>query len=168
MFPKMSAHFCFSKCSPHCLSASDPSVSKRIKIVECSQVPMKIVTIGIIAETGRWIDGGGKVKGGGRQVLVGRRGRWDGGHSVESEPLWKWRCIKPLLTWITQDKIFIYAIVWRQAGLSRALICFSPGWIKSLTIISGVNWWWLLLSFPPWEILMVKVTITLCLLHTSP
>lgn len=34
-----------------------------------------------------------------------------GGHIMESGPLCKWRCTKPLLTWIAQDKIFIYAIV---------------------------------------------------------
>lgn len=26
-----------------------------------------------------------------------------GGHSFESGPLCKWRCTKPLLTWISQD-----------------------------------------------------------------
>ena len=37
--------------------------------------------------------------------------RGSDGCPVESRSLCKWRCTKPLLTCIPQDKIFIYAIV---------------------------------------------------------
>lgn len=38
-----------------------------------------------------------------KERAAGTRQEENGGHSFESGPLCKWRCTKPLLTWISQD-----------------------------------------------------------------